>query len=373
MKCSYFQSSLCRSCTLLDKSYETTLLEKKGHLESLFPESRSQISKVIGLTAVDGSRNKAKLAAFSRNDQLHFGYYNGQGVAVELEHCPLHDPRLNDLLPALKRFFFKARVEPYNLETKKGELKYVLLSVSEKDILARFVLRSKESVDRIKKLVPELQSEFPQVVVVTANIQPLHAAVLEGDEEMILSDQKVIWHQFDEFQLALGARSFFQVSPEMARKLYNTVAQKLQDDRPLNLLDLYCGVGAFSFYASRSVPRITGVEISSEAIDCARISAAENGKSISFSALDVEEYLKKTHDRFEAVLVNPPRRGLNSTIIKSLLTMKPKFIYYSSCNAETMKRDFEELKEYYAISDLQLFDMFPFTSHFETLMCLVRK
>lgn len=373
MKCSYFQSSLCRSCTLLDKSYVSTLQEKKNHLESLFPDQAGKISGVTGLQTAEGSRNKAKLAAFSIGEELHFGYYNGAGAPVELEKCPLHDRRLNDLLPRLKTFFQEAKVESYNLETKKGELKYVLLSVSEKEILARFVLRSKESLDRIRKLIPSLQADCPDVAVVTANIQPLHAAILEGDEEIILTEKQVIWHQFDEFKLALGARSFFQVSPEIARKLYSTVAAKLQEDRPASLMDLYCGVGAFSFYASRSVPLITGVEISSEAIACARLSAQENKKSLSFKALDVEEYLKSTEDRFEAVLVNPPRRGLNSTIVKSLLSMKPAFIYYSSCNAETMQKDFLELKDQYDLLDLQIFDMFPYTGHYETLMCLVRK
>lgn len=373
MKCSYFQSSLCRSCTLLDKSYAATLHEKKNHLESLFPEQKDRISSVAALSETEGSRSKAKLAAFAVNDQLQFGYFNSEGQAVELEHCPLHDQRLNNLLPFLKTFFQKAKVEPYNLETKKGELKYILLSVSEKDILARFVLRSKEALDRIRKLVPELQSDCPQIAVVTANIQPLHAAVLEGEEELILSQQKVIWHQFDEFKLALGARSFFQVTPEMARKLYGTLAEKLRVDRPASLMDLYCGVGAFSFYASRSVSQITGVEISPEAIDCARLSALENGKSLTFMALDVEEYLKNTSDHYEAVLVNPPRRGLNSAIVKSLLSMKPQFIYYSSCNAVSMQRDFLELKDHYEIQDLQIFDMFPYTEHYETLMCLVRK
>lgn len=373
MKCSYFQSALCRSCTLLDKSYESTLTEKQKQLEALFPGDTAKISGIVGVSNPLGSRNKVKLAAFEKGDTLQFGYYDSAGRATELEHCPLHEHQLNDLLPVLKIFFQKAKVEAYDLATKKGELKYVLLSSSEKDIMARFVLRSKESLDRIRKLIPEFLQECPNVKVVTANIQPLHAAVLEGDEEIVLSEQKVIWHQFDEFKLALGVRSFFQVTPEMARKLYGALSEKIKVDQPANLIDLYCGVGAFAFYSSRACEKITGVEISPEAISCAKLSNEVNKKQISFHALDVERYLMQTHDVFEAVLVNPPRRGLNTQIISSILRMHPERIYYSSCNAFTMQRDFEELRAFYEITDMKIFDMFPYTDHFETLMCLVRK
>lgn len=370
MKCSYFQSQRCRSCTLLDKSYESTLASKREHLASLFPEDQHKISAVISPQKVEGSRTKVKLAVAGTSAQLQFGIVDGEGGFTELEHCPLHDPELNALLLPLKSYLQQSRVEPYNLQTKKGEVKYVLLSSSADGLLVRLVLRSKESLDRLKKNLESLKAAFPRVKVVTSNIQPLHAAVLEGEEELLLTDEKVIWHTFDEFQLALGARSFFQVTPEIARKLYGILAEKIQQDRPASLLDLYCGVGAFSFYASRFCPSIKGVEISREAIECANLSCQKNNKPLRFEALDVEESLQKNPEPFEAVLVNPPRRGLNSSIISSLKHMRPRLIYYSSCNAVTMHRDFQELKDLYEIVDFTLFDMFPYTEHYETLLTL---
>jgi 23S rRNA (uracil747-C5)-methyltransferase len=355
-----------------------TLSEKRAHLESLFPEHRNTIKRTVGVTSADGSRSKAKLAVFNSNangdSQLRFGFYDSAGNARDLEECPLHDSRINSFLPTLKDFIIQCKIAPYDLSLKKGELKLVLLSISNTgDLLVRFVLRSKESLDRIRMHTPDLQLKYPAVKVVTANIQPLHAAILEGDEEIILSEQKVIWHEFDEFKLALGARSFFQVTPEIAKKLYGTLSEKISNDKPQNMIDLYCGVGAFSFYSSRFCQNITGVEISKEAIDCAILSNEKNAKNISFQALDVEDYLKTVTTHFEAVLVNPPRRGLNSKIIECIKKDNPKFIYYSSCNAETMKRDFLELQDQYDISEMTIFDMFPFTEHYETLMCLVKK
>jgi 23S rRNA (uracil747-C5)-methyltransferase len=373
MKCSFFESFHCRSCELLDQSYESTIEKKLDELKKLFPQKTYQLKTPVTLKQVEHSRSKAKLAVFSENDEITFGFFSKEGTPKALEHCPLHVEGINELLPVLKTFLVEQKIIPYDLKTKRGELKYVLITKSENDYLVRFVLRSKESLDRLRIGVPRLQSLNPAIKVVTANIQPVHQAIIEGDEEIILTKDDVIIHSFSEFKLALGARSFFQVTPEIARTLYHTLSEEIKRDHPASLIDLYCGVGAFSFYASRYCQDVSGVEISKEAIACAEMSNKLNDKKINFQAMDVEEYLNKFPKKYEAVLVNPPRRGLNSSIIENIKKIAPLFIYYSSCNAVTMERDFKEFEGEYEIQSLQLFDMFPYTNHYETLMCLKRK
>lgn len=378
MKCTYFIESHCRSCNLLDKSYSDTLLQKEEELSALFSGQTYSLKETVGLADVSGSRSKAKFAAFLNDDNLlNFGFTNAQSEHVELEHCGLHASGINELLPLIKEFLNKYSIIPYDLKTKKGELKYLLISKSEEssgnEFLLRFVLRSKESLDRLKKAAAEMLELPLKIKVITANIQPVHQAILEGDEEIILGPEQSIIHQFDEFQLALGARSFFQVTPTIAKALYGAVADSISVDNPKSLLDLYCGVGAFSFYASRWCEDVTGVEISKEAIDCAKASVKLNMSNIQFLAMDAQDYLVNQSKSFEAVIVNPPRRGLNSVIIQKIIELAPEFIYYSSCNAITLARDYLELQDNYQIKTMQIFDMFPYTSHFETLMCLTKK
>lgn len=363
---------------MLDKSYQDSLLIKEAELQQLFPRHLMQLQPTISMNGkIEGSRNKAKFAVFSKDNKLTFGFYHSDGTPQELEKCPLHSEGINALLPNLVDILNRHKIIPYDLKSKKGELKYLLISTSGKEntieFLLRFVLRSKEYLHRLKKAVKEILSLSSSIKVVTANIQPIHQAIFEGDEEIVLTNESVIHHQFDEFKLALGARSFFQVTPQIARALYNAVSDAILIDAPQSLIDLYCGVGAFSFYASRHCPDVTGVEISKEAIDCAKYSAHLNQSHVNFEACDVELYLKKNHKKFSAVLVNPPRRGLNSSIIKNIKSIEPQVIYYSSCNAVTMARDFQELEDLYQIKTLQIFDMFPYTKHFETLMILSRK
>jgi 23S rRNA (uracil747-C5)-methyltransferase len=374
MKCTFFQNSHCKSCELLDKSYDETIALKSADLASLFPNDLQKFKPVVRLSdGAAASRSKAKFAVFPSDVGVRFGFYSSTGVPKDLEECPLHAKGINELIPVLKDFLQKFKIPAYDLKTKTGEIKYVLISKSESAYLIRFVLRSKEALDRLRMGVAFLQELRPEIQVITANIQPVHQAIIEGDEEILLSKEKVILHQFDEFSLALGARSFFQVTPEIAKALYNALSVEVRKDAPESLLDLYCGVGAFSFYASRGCKNVSGVEISVEAIECAKLSNEMNNKSISFYAMDVETFLDKNKSHSEAVLVNPPRRGLNSSILNNILTINPQYIYYSSCNAQSMKRDFESLSDVYEVRSLQLFDMFPFSHHYETLMCLERK
>lgn len=376
MKCDYFQKNLCRSCSLLDHSYEQSLKLKEQELASLFFHYSPLLLASVGCQEqVGGSRSKMKLAVFDEGDGITFGIVDSSMAMSELEKCPLHAEGLNQLLPILKQLLKKYKIPPYDLNNKKGELKYIILTKSAEtdQVMLRLVIRSKESLDRLIKLASEIQSVEKQVRVVTANIQPDHKAILEGDEEIVLSSEKTIIHYFDGYQLALGARSFFQVTPMIAKKLYAAVREDLKKHPAKNLLDLFCGVGAFSFYAQEHATNVTGVELSAEAIECANHSNSLNNTSIEFVAEDAFKYLQKHSSLFDAVIVNPPRRGLGEEIVLLLLKLAAEKIYYSSCNAQTLYRDFEILQDHYEIVSLQIFDMFPFTAHFETLAIFRRK
>lgn len=295
----------------------------------------------------------------------------------ELENCPLHASVINDVLVVLKNQLVVHKIIPYDLFLKKGELKYLLITYSESanELLLRFVLRSKESLYRLKKLTQDLLAINPIIKVVTANIQATHQAILEGDEEIVLTEADCITHHFDKYSLFQGPRSFFQVNSAMASKLYRQFQNELSVLSIHSFLDLYCGVGAFSFYAGKHCPNVLGVEISDAAIFYANKAKERNNSAhVNFLASDVENFLETQQTaNYDAVMVNPPRRGLNASIITHIMRLAPTYLFYSSCNVETLHRDILQLEGQYQLHSLQIFDMFPFTSHFETLALLTRK
>lgn len=348
---------------------------KEQRLSSLFPEDCDKIkASVVCDDGAEGTRNKAKLAVAKINGQLEFGFYDSRMHFKKLEDCPLHAPMINDVLVHLREMLVAHKIVPYDLLLQAGELKYVLITYSESanELLIRFVLRSKKSLPQLKNISIDLSEKYPHIKVITANIQSTHQAILEGEEEIVLTESDCITHYVDSHVIYQGPRSFFQTNSKIALQLYRQFQFELRTLPVSSLLDLYCGVGAFSFFAADSCSEVVGVEISDAAISYANKAKKINGvHGIEFIAMDAEVFLKNQKRRtFDAILVNPPRRGLNNSIIADLIRLSPSYLIYSSCNADTLHRDILELKSQYEIQSLQIFDMFPFTSHFETLAVL---
>lgn len=378
MKCQNFLQKHCLSCDLLSHAYSSSIKIKEQKLSDLFPEHIEKIkTSVVCEEGVDGTRNKAKLAVALIQGEVEFGFYDNNMQFKKLEDCPLHAVAINTVLVALKKLISTYKIIPYDLFSRQGELKYLLITYSEStnELLLRFILRSKESLDRLKKLTKDLLVLNPSIKVVTANIQSTHQAILEGDEEIVLTENDCIEHQFGEYSLFQGPRSFFQTNSAMALKLYQQFQQELSVLPVTSFLDLYCGVGAFSFFAGKQCSKVLGIEISDAAIFYANKAREINSNSrINFASMDVEAFFKNQQiSHFDAVMVNPPRRGLNDSIIANLIKLSPAYLFYSSCNAETLHRDMLTLEKQYQVESLQIFDMFPFTHHFETLAVLSKK
>ena len=380
MDCTKFKNHECRSCDLLEMTYQETLRHKERELSNLFADHTLSLQKTIGLKNPHlPSRNKMKLAVSDHQGEMTFGFYKSDMSFVELENCPLHLEGLNSLLPVLKNGLKEFHIPAYQLKTQTGELKYVIVSQTKQtsshttQYLIRFVLRSKESLDRLRKLSIRLQDKRSDIKVITANLQPEHKAIFEGEEEIILTSESHIIQNYGAMTLSIGARSFFQVTPEIAEQLYSTASDWVREFGIQSFLDLFCGVGAFTFALGKNAKRVLGVELSPQAIDEAVRMKNTNGPHIDFISADVLTFLQDNQETFEAICVNPPRRGLGPEIIEHLKTIKPDYILYSSCNAQTLKADFDHLKEHYSVLKSQIFDMFPFTHHYETLVLFKRR
>ncbi len=369
IKCIYFDTQQCNSCNFMDIGYAKSIAVKQQICDNAFA---GIVNPIVPSDYVIQSRNKAKIGVLGSVDEPIFGFLDRDGNAHDIVHCPLHLADINSLLSLIKDNLKNYKLIPYDIITRRGELKYLLVTQSEQtqEIMLRFVLRSSESTPRIKKLFKEvLKDKFAQLKVLTVNIQPEPKAVLEGQKEIYLTDATVINADLDDVKLVLGTRSFFQINSNVAIKLYRQVGQILDNIQSKSLLDLYCGVGAFALFAAQSNRNVLGVEISKEAIRCANLAKQQHkaSKCIEFIADDVSNFIKNNSRFFDVVLVNPPRRGLNDIIIKHIIKLSPEHIIYSSCNIKTLKRDINELSSQYVLMEITPFDMFAMTAHIECL------
>ncbi len=372
MHCAQYAAGRCRSCQWLDKPYPQQLADKQHHLESLLAGHAVTQRLALVFGRESAFRNKAKMVVSGSVERPLLGMLHRDGTPVDLCACPLYPPSFEPVFTVLKTFIARAGLTPYNVARKRGELKFLLLTEStyNGELMLRFVLRSETKLAQLIAALPWLQQQLPQLAVISANIQPVHMAILEGEREIPLTEQQALPERFNQVPLYIRPQSFFQTNPPVAASLYATARQWVQEHEVHSMWDLFCGVGGFGLHCAGPETQLTGIEISAEAIACARQSAEQLGlKNISFAALDSTRFATAEAQIPELVLVNPPRRGIGRELCDYLSQMAPKFILYSSCNAETMAKDISLLAGYH-IERVQLFDMFPHTSHYEVLTLL---
>ncbi|WP_353243257.1 23S rRNA (uracil(747)-C(5))-methyltransferase RlmC [Providencia sp.] len=375
MHCEKYIAGECRSCQWLELSPEQQITQKQQQLSALLPTIDPAIFAAPVTGPQTGFRNKAKMVVSGSVERPTLGIAGKDGAGVDLTGCPLYPASFSDVFSVITPFIARAGLTPYNIERKRGELKYVLLTQSWHTgrFMLRFVLRSAKKLEQLKNALPWLQAQLPQLEVITANIQPVHMAILEGEEEVFLTEQRTLREEFNQVPLFIRPQSFFQTNPVVAAKLYQTARDWVNALDIHSLWDLFCGVGGFGLHCAEKDTRLTGIEISAPAIASAQQSANELGlKHVEFKALDSTHFATANQDIPQLILVNPPRRGVGQALCDYLSHMQPEYILYSSCNAQTMVQDLQLLSGYQACK-VQLFDLFPHTAHFEVLTLLKRK
>ncbi|MEL4014252.1 23S rRNA (uracil(747)-C(5))-methyltransferase RlmC [Dryocola clanedunensis] len=374
MHCALYQAGRCRSCQWIEQPVTDQLTAKMNDLQLLLKDTavKGWCDPVSG--PEQAFRNKAKMVVSGSVEKPLLGMLHRDGTPEDLTDCPLYPASFQAVFTALKPFIARAGLTPYNVSRKRGELKYLLLTESQLDggLMLRFVLRSEAKLEQLRAALPWLQQQLPQLKVISANIQPVHMAIMEGEQEIPLSEQRALEERFNGVPLYIRPQSFFQTNPTVAASLYATARDWVSALPVKHMWDLFCGVGGFGLHCATPEMKLTGIEISPEAIASARQSADRLGlKDIHFQALDSTRFATEQSDMPDLVLVNPPRRGIGQALCYFLNNMAPQHIIYSSCNAQTMARDIASLSGY-RVERVQLFDMFPHTAHYEVLVLLVK-
>ncbi|USQ82169.1 methyltransferase domain-containing protein [Ornithinimicrobium faecis] len=388
MQCDYFDSARCRSCSLMGTPYDEQLAAKQARCHAAL--GTSALPTALDTTPLDPGplweppfasnperfRNKAKLVVGGTRDSPTVGILDRGGEGIDLRHCGLYEPGLTEVVQQVPEIIADLGLVPYAVPHRSGELKHVLVTHSPAgELMVRFVLRSPGQVGRIERALPELQERLPGARVVSVNLQPTHAAVLEGPEEMVLTRDQELPMQVNDVRLRLRTRSFFQTNTLVAAGLYRQARDWINDVDPASLWDLYCGVGGFALHALMrpdGTPRdVLGVEVSPEAVESARAASAELPGRPTFLAGDVTDHLTTTPPP-DLVVVNPPRRGIGADLAGWLESSGVEHVLYSSCNVDSLAADLARMPSLLPVR-ARLFDMFPQTNHLEVLTLLRRR
>ena len=402
--CTLHDAGTCRSCPHLSLAMPDQLAAKQSRVAALLAEHvPAELWQAPAASAPTGFRNKAKMAVAGTAAHPTLGILDGAGGSVDLRTCPLHVPAIEAALPVLADLVTELGLRPYDVPARRGELKYVLVTASpDDDLMVRFVLRSRRYLERLRAAVPDLHRRLPQLAVAAVNIQSVHQAVIEGPEEIVLTEEDRLLMRLRlpspdgssrtgrctddvELPLYLPTRSFFQTNTAVAEELYATARSWAEESEPARVWDLFCGVGGFALALAAPGRRVLGVEVSAPAIDGARDAAALMGLDpdlVRFEAGDAR-VLDPAADpdgsipgeveaeRPDLLVVNPPRRGIGEHLVTRIEASGVERVLYSSCNPRTLATDLAHLPSMRVVR-ARLFDMFPHTDHAEVLVELAR-
>lgn len=352
-------------------AYDVQLAGKVAHAEQLLAPWADAEWLAPAVSAPDAFRNKAKMVVGGTAEAPTLGILDAAQRGVDLQACGVLAVGLRSAFPAITAFISRASLTPYDIPARRGELKNVLLTESpDGRLMLRFVLRSTEPAARIRKHLPSLLEALPQLAVVSINLLPEHKAIVEGDEELLLTADESLAMRLDDIVLHLRPGGFFQTNTAIAAGLYQQARDWVDELAPASVWDLYCGVGGFAVHVAAPGRAVLGIESSAPAVESARLSAAEAG--LAGVAFEVGDATRMTAERSpEVVIVNPPRRGLGAELCAVLEASEARAVVYSSCNVESLARDLAAMPSLRA-QRIRVFDMFPQTTHFEVMVLLTR-
>ncbi len=375
--CHHFSSGCCRSCSLIELDYEQQCAHKQMACEQALADVIEKIAwQALLKSEQKAFRNKAKMVVSGHWQQPIFGLVNARGEAVDLSDCLLYPMALQVAFKPIRAFITQCQLMPYDVQQRTGELKFILLTISAQtgELMLRFVLRSKKMLPIIQDTLPKLQASLPMLSVVSVNIQPVEMAIMEGEEEIVLTPESQLTMWLNGLPLFIQPKSFFQTNDAVAAALYRQARNWIKTIQPASLWDLFCGVGGFALHAAQVMTgQVTGIEVSTQAIVSATASAQRLGLTqVAFRALSADDFALGQTQLPQAVIVNPPRRGIGSELCLFLNeATEIEWLIYSSCNPESLAKDLALMPAFKAVK-AQVFDMFPHTHHAEVLVLLKR-
>ena len=379
-KCEFARQ--CGGCQLQALSYDQQLVFKtnkvKGHLERIGGFTDIPMEPIIGMDELFHYRNKAQFpVGRNKEGKIVTGFYAGRTHnIIENRDCALGVAENKEVLDRVIAHMEKYGIEPYNEATGKGLVRHVLIRYGyfTKEVMVCLILNGNK-LPKEEQLVKSL-CEIPGMTSITINVNKKHSNVILGEEIRLLWGQEYITDRIGDISYRISPLSFYQVNPMQTQKLYAKALEYADLHGEETVWDLYCGIGTISLFLAQKAKFVRGVEIVPAAIENAKENAKLNGlENTEFFVGKAEEVLPREYKKngvyADVIVVDPPRKGCDETLLETMVEMNPERIVYVSCDSATLARDLKYLCERgYELRKVCPVDQFGMTVHVETVVLL---
>ncbi len=374
----------CGGCSLRHMTYESTLKLKRQVVQNLVNKGlkeKVEVLETIGMENPYNYRNKAQYpVGLNLDGQPAVGVFAQRThTIIPIQKCLIQTEISQKIAKTIIDFVKEKNIQVYNEENQKGLLRHIVIKVGKytNQVMCILVLNDSK-FDQEQELVKLLCEKYPEIKTIVKNINNKNTNVILGKENINLYGNGYIEDKLGKYIFKISPMSFYQVNPIQAEILYTTAINQANLDRNDILFDLYCGIGTIGIFASKYVNKVYGIEIVPQAIEDAKENAKINDvKNIEFICGDVEVafdgLINKEKIVPSAIIVDPPRKGLDNKTVENIAKIQPAKLVYISCNPATMVRDLAKLEGIYNIKTIQPVDMFPWTSSVECVAVLQLK
>ena len=381
----------CGGCQIQEMDYRKQLEFKNTkvrnnliRLGSVEEELLDQIMEPIaGMEEPFRYRNKAQFPiGVDKEGNLIGGFYAGrthQIIPVPNRDCVLGVPENKVILDQILDYMREEKISAYDEKRHKGLVRHVLIRYGyfTKEVMVCLILNGNKILKE-EQLVKSL-CEIPGMTSITINVNKKHSNVILGEEIRLLWGQEYITDRIGDISYQISPLSFYQVNPMQTQKLYAKALEYADLHGEETVWDLYCGIGTISLFLAQKAKFVRGVEIVPAAIENAKENAKLNGlENTEFFVGKAEEVLPREYKKngvyADVIVVDPPRKGCDETLLETMIEMNPERIVYVSCDSATLARDLKYLcARGYELRKVCPVDQFGMTVHVETVVLLQRK
>lgn len=371
-------------CQLHHMSYEGQLQFKQNLVEQTLTRIGKlqdvNIHPIIGMEQPFHYRNKAQVPVGEGNGRLITGFYKPRThEIIDTDESVIHMEAINDAIKIVKEICSELGVTAYNEEAHTGVLRHIMARFGRKtDELMIVLITRTEKLPHREEIVGKIVAALPNVKSIVHNVNPKRTNVILGEKTQVLWGQDVIYDYIGNVKFAISPRSFYQVNPVQTKVLYDKALAYAGLTGEEIVFDAYCGIGTISLFLAQQAKKVYGVEVVPDAINDAKKNADLNGiTNVEFTVGEAETVIPnwaKEGIHADVIVVDPPRKGCDAALLKTIIEMKPKRVVYVSCNPATLARDLGILETGgYQTLEVQPVDMFPMTMHVECCALLIKK
>lgn len=372
-------TSRCGGCQWIDKDYQEQLTAKETRFRKLM-EPFCRPEPIIGMEKPEHYRNKVH-AVFGedRKHNVISGIYEEKSHRiVPVDSCLIENRKADEIIVSVRGLLRSFKIRPYNEDTGYGLLRHVLVRTAQAtgEIMVVLVLSSPVLPSK-NNFVKALLKLHPEITTIVVNVNDRSTSMVLGEREQVIYGKGYIEDRLCGKTFRISPKSFYQVNPIQAEKLYGKVTEYAGLTGKEVVVDAYCGTGTIGMVAADRAGRVIGVELNPGAVRDARCNAKSNKvKNIEFYQGDAGKLLcemAEQRERVDLVLMDPPRSGSSEEFLDSVAKLGVGRVVYVSCNPDTLVRDLKYLRgRGYAVKRCVAVDMFPFTENTECCVLLER-